>query len=261
VRIFGNSGDLMDIIIAGARRCGTTSMYNHLGQHPLIRLAGIREHPKREVHFFDRDEHWAEGKFWYKQQFPHAGGITGKVLTVDKSPTYLQVPYVPERVKQICPSVKIIIMLRHPVDRAYSDFIKRTRKGYEKRAWLKALKAEQAGYNPKPSRYWLSPIHLFGYLDRSDYEPQLKRWYRQFNQGSIIVIQYEYWRRNLQKVMAAVFNFVGVKPIEVRHGKVWQKMKYRAMPPHLRVDLTSLFREKMTLTTIPFAVGNYPWWK
>jgi len=228
-------------------------MYNLLGQHPKIFLAGGNQHPKREIHFFDRDDHFNKGLKWYKNQFPRPG------LSVDKSPTYLQVPYAPTRAKKFCPDARIIIMLRNPVDRAYSDWIKRRREGHEKRTWQVAFKTELGGYDKNPEIYWMSNIHLFGYLDRSDYIPQLDRWYRVFRDGQIMVIQYEYWRTHLRAVMNEVFKFVGVKPVEVKHGKQWQKMKYKPMRQHVRVHLKSYFEDRVRQDVIPFAVGSVKW--
>ena len=236
----------MNVIIAGARRSGTTSLYNYLGQHPKIGLA--RQGAKREVHFYDR--FCDNGVAWYKQQFVSAKH------TLDKSPTYFQVPDVPKRIKRTFPNSRIIISLRHPVDRAYSDFAKRRKEGYEKRRWPKAVNAEMIeNYSSDP--YWMSQLHLFGYLARSDYGPQLERWFDTFDAKQIMVIQYEFWIANIQKVMNEVFWFLGLEPVRVKTEKRWQAMRYVSMKPVMRAKLDAYF--KVRSVEIPFAVGRDDW--
>lgn len=243
----------MNVIIAGARRSGTTSLYNYLGQHPKVRLAG--PDPRREVHFFDRDDHWLQGRAWYVDQF--SGRRLGH-LGVDKSPTYLQFLKAPVRASQVVPAANVLIMLRHPIDRAYSDFAKRRKEGYEQRRWGTAIKEELRGYK-KRSPFWMSQRHLYGYLERSDYLPQVTAWLEHFG-DQVMVLQFEHFIRNVQVVMDEVFQWLGLLSVGVNARKSWQRVNYGPMKKRHRLSLRDYFRPRVITSDFPFSVGSYDWW-
>src|SRR5689334_8975756 len=113
---------LPDFIIIGAQKGGTTSLYNYLIEHPLIKSAR-----RKEVHYFDRNFH--KGVSWYKAFFPtslekyYAENILKKdFITGEGSPEYLFYPHCAEKAVRVLPQAKIIALLRNPVDRAYSQY-------------------------------------------------------------------------------------------------------------------------------------------
>lgn len=105
---------LPNFIIIGAQKGGTSSMFSYLKQHPQLQLPDIKE-----IHFFDNN--YQKGSTWYKSHFPLI--IVKNKLTGEASPYYLFHPHVPQRVIQLCPKVKLIVMLRNPADRAYSHYM------------------------------------------------------------------------------------------------------------------------------------------
>src|SRR5690606_16552205 len=88
-----------------------------LDQHPNL----IGSMPK-EVRFFDRDENYAKGVDWYKKSFRRTKGLLRKCLYVEATPEYLYRPYVAERIFEYNKELKLIILLRDPVERAYSSW-------------------------------------------------------------------------------------------------------------------------------------------
>ena len=107
---------LPDYLVIGARRCGTTALYNYLIQHPCVLPALTKE-----VSYFDA---WFDrGDSWYRSHFPLAlekwfseMRYGRQVLTGEASPSYLLDPLVPSRVQSLLPSVKLIVALRNPID-------------------------------------------------------------------------------------------------------------------------------------------------
>src|SRR5690242_8679107 len=99
-------------LIIGAQRCGTTSLFEYLANHPEIVPPSVKK-----IHFFDSE--YEKGEAWYRARFPvlENGFITGEA-----TPYYLFHPRVPKRVRNWNPNVKLIVLLRNPVDRAYSHF-------------------------------------------------------------------------------------------------------------------------------------------
>src|SRR5262249_13344047 len=113
---------LPGLVILGAQKAGTTSLFNYLSAHPQVRSP-----TNKEVHYFDLN--FARGPTWYRAHFPKRSDtsleqddIRDEQITLDASPYYLFHPAVPERLKTTLPQAKFIVMMRNPVDRAYSHY-------------------------------------------------------------------------------------------------------------------------------------------
>jgi len=108
-------GALPDFVVIGGKKCGTIFLYHLLTQHPLVeRAAG------KEVHFFNRS--FDEGIEWYRRCFPTPRWKDGRrSITGEATPEYLHHPLAPERMAKVIPQARLIVLLRNPVDRAYSD--------------------------------------------------------------------------------------------------------------------------------------------
>ncbi|GFU42333.1 heparan sulfate glucosamine 3-O-sulfotransferase 5 [Trichonephila clavipes] len=104
---------LPQCIIIGARKCGTRALLEFLNLHPMIQKA------TEEIHFFDDDEKYALGLDWYRRRMPYS--FPGQI-TVEKSPAYFITPSVPARIRQMNPSVKLLLIVRDPVTRLISDY-------------------------------------------------------------------------------------------------------------------------------------------
>src|SRR5947209_2240904 len=113
---------LPDFLIIGTQRGGTTSLYNYLIARPGVGPASVKE-----LHYFDKKFH--KGIPWYRAHFPlsvqkYYYEFTHKRVFVsgEASAYYIFHPHVPKRVAKVLPHVKLIVMLRNPVDRAYSQY-------------------------------------------------------------------------------------------------------------------------------------------
>lgn len=104
---------LPQAIIVGVRKCGTRALLEMLYLHPRIQKAA------GEVHFFDRDENYKKGLEWYRSKMPHS--YRGQI-TIEKSPSYFVTPEVPERIRAMNASIKLLLIVREPVTRAISDY-------------------------------------------------------------------------------------------------------------------------------------------
>ncbi|CAF4937579.1 unnamed protein product [Pieris macdunnoughi] len=104
---------LPQALIIGVRKCGTRALLEMLYLHPMVQKAS------GEVHFFDRDENYALGLEWYRSKMPLS--FKGQI-TIEKSPSYFVTPEVPERVRAMNSSVRLLLIVREPVTRAISDY-------------------------------------------------------------------------------------------------------------------------------------------
>ena len=107
-------GNAPDFLIVGAQKSGTTSLHFYLAQHP--HLLGSR--PK-EVRYFHKDANFKKGKNWYHSHFKNINGKRN-FLCFESTPENLYLPQATQRIKEEYPGIKIIIILRNPVDRAFS---------------------------------------------------------------------------------------------------------------------------------------------
>jgi hypothetical protein len=152
-RLLLGQGALPNALIIGAARCGTTSLFDYLAQHPA---AGPSRH--KELRFFDRQ--WRHGPRWYRANFPGAE----KPLRFEATPSYLLHPQVPERVRSVLGAPRLIVMLREPVARAYSHWNHRRSLGDEHVPFAEAIECEEE----RPPRY--------RYLAYGRYAAQIERW-------------------------------------------------------------------------------------
>jgi Sulfotransferase domain len=102
-----------DFLILGAQKAGTSSLEFFLGRHPRIRCAHTKE-----VGFFSRDRMYHQGAAWYARQFPRR--LRPGIQLFEATPEYLYYPFVAERIARFNPRLKLIVLLRNPVERAFS---------------------------------------------------------------------------------------------------------------------------------------------
>jgi sulfotransferase family protein len=195
---------LPNFIIAGAMKSGTSSLRSGLTHHPEVFCAA-------EQHFFC--EHYHLGLDWYREQFRPAGdfGAVG-----EKCPDYWYRPEAVERMAKDIPEARLIIMLRNPVDRAYSHYWHERRRGRENLSFAGALEEE-------PARIHRGEWGL-AYLDMGRYSAQLERLSSVFPRTAIEVVLFEDFKADPGTTFGKVCRFLGVddavRPatLETRHN-------------------------------------------
>ena len=170
-------GRLPDFLIIGAMRSGTTSLARYLGLHPSVYVA-----PKKELHFFDRD--FDLGLDHYRQQFSRAGEDQS---AGEATQTYLYDVTALDRIAATLPDVRLIAILRNPVDRAYSHYWQKRAYGNEPLSFAAAVSAEaerlrSAGMDDR---------FRYSYLDRGRYVEQLQRVVERFPRTALHVLLFE----------------------------------------------------------------------
>ena len=210
-------------LILGAQRSGTTTLYGHLTAHPRI-AAALR----KEVHYFDFQ--YGKGRRWYLAHFPPkrtwrrgnaSSSREGLALTGEGSPYYLVHPLAPERVHAFNPAMKLIAILRDPVERAWSHYRHEVRRGFETLEFEAALAAEHgrlAGSEEKLRQgphYYCFAHHHYSYLDRGRYAHYLEAWLDRFPNSQLLVLKSEDLFRNADAVVNRAYEFLGVPPHSV----------------------------------------------
>lgn len=243
-----NAGRLPDFLLIGAQKGGTTFFYRVLCEHPLLQPTA-----EREVHYFDLN--YARGTSWYRSRFPPAEKHNGRrTLTGEKTPYYLYHPACAQRAAETVPDAKLIVLLRNPVDRAYSHYHHRTKKGLETLGFEEALEAEEhrlAGEEEKllADEGYLSHNHQhFSYLSRGLYAEQLVRWHRRFDRDQVLVLRSEDLYESPHAVFAEAQRFLGL-PVRrsgsIRRARERRRKRGPRYPPmaiETRQRLAAYFR-------------------
>jgi hypothetical protein len=220
-------------IIIGAQKGGTTSLYRYLGEHPDVGRARLQE-----VHFFSW---WYEmGMPWYLAHF-HARGkypVVGEV-----SPSYLLHPKAAERVHQVLPQVKIIVLLRNPIDRAYSQHQMNIKRRLELLPFEEAIAQEPVRLQSDhewSDMEWRSSSWV-SYLRRGLYADQLEPWLQLFPREQVLVMKSETFFEHPDEGYQQALSFLGLPPWQLDQFTVYRPGNYPDMRPETRGRLAEYF--------------------
>jgi hypothetical protein len=237
-------------IILGGQRCGTNSLYEYLVRHPNV----LRAMPGQEVHYFDFNFH--KGSGWYRGHFPtKVRGALAKspwnlqLITGECSPYYMFHPLSPERIAQLLPEVKLFVLLRNPVDRAYSHYQHERKRGIEELSFEEAIAAEPERLNGEVDkiledpRYYSFNHHHFSYLSRGLYITQLERLISLFPRQNLLVLISEQFFSDPVSAHAKAIAFLGLPPHRLPVYTTYNPGRYTSMDPDLRKRLKDHFAE------------------
>jgi hypothetical protein len=192
---------LPDFLIIGGARCGTNSLLHYLGDHPEIATL-----PSKEIHFFDR--HFDRGINWYRSWFP----FKSPKKTGESSPSYLMDPIVPELVANTLPDVKLIVLLRDPVERAASHYSLRKGKGSEPEETLAAALEDEERRLQGSSRHPGVGGLIDCYFEYGSYVKGLRKWLEHFDRSSFLILKSEDLFSNPEPAYDQVLSFLGLSP-------------------------------------------------
>lgn len=231
-------GHLPNALIIGAQRAGTTSFFRYLRQHRMIAPSA-----RKEVHFFDANSN--RGPNWYQVHFTGRGAA--EKVKIEATPYYIFHPLVAERVRQQLPEARFIVLLRDPVERAYSHYSKVRANGKETLSFASAIAAEDerlavAEADLASGRIERSSAHkLYSYTRRGLYADQIERWLEHFplERFKFVISEdlFEQPAQNLNEVCA----FLGLPnhPWKNLHNR--KKRIYDKMDEEVRVQLANYF--------------------
>lgn len=231
---------LPDFIVIGAAKCGTTSLFHYLSQHPGIFLPRRKE-PSFFAHESDGDTFHGPGDDeWnfvttlseYQDLFRGAqrGFVTG-----DISPRYLYFEQSSRRIAHHAPQARLVAILRHPVDRAYSHFLMNRGRGCEPEAdFVKALKRGPERETKQWGWDWQ-------YVKAGLYHAQLERYYDRFPREQIQVFLYDQLKSQPEAVLRELFRHIGVNEsfqpdMSARHRPAARPQSYALQTLLRRID-------------------------
>ncbi|GIH91594.1 sulfotransferase [Planobispora siamensis] len=267
-RLTAGSRVLPSFLIVGAQRSGTTSLYRALAQHPLTLKPVLR----KGVHYFDVAYH--RGISWYRAHFPLMASASRlsrrygrRPMAFESAPYYLFHPLAAARIAEDLPGVKLIVLVRDPVERAFSAHAHELARGFETEpSFARAVELEEerlAGAVRALTRspHAVSHAHRHhAYLARGRYAEQLSRVERLIGRDRVLVVDSGRFFSHPEAVYDRVLEFLGLPhigdPLFERHNA---RSRPAPMPSGLRRELSEHFERSDALLT-PW-LGAVPSWR
>lgn len=215
-----------DFFIVGAAKCGTSSLYAYLKQHPQVYMS-----PNKEPHFFSQIEPGADRRYViprtvasedeYLNLFREANGA---IAIGEASPSYLWDEAAAYRMRDKIPEARIIIVLRDPIERAFSHYLMNVREGTQNLPFYEALLEDQN----RPVKGWTSS-NL--YVELGQYASQVERYINFFGRERVCVILSDELKRDTEAALRRAANFLHVDEEPVSDIKSEKTYNSYSPPP------------------------------
>ena len=177
----------IDFIGIGAQKAGTSWIYACLQEHPQICC------PVKEIHFFSRKKNWDLGFGWYEKHFSSCpeSSVKGEFST-----SYLFSQAAAGRIAEKNPDVKLIVCLRNPVERAFSNYLHDLRNGRI----------------PAETKFNIAVKGHPEYLEQGFYASQLKRYFNYFNKDQLKILLFDNIKKDPKRFIESIYRFLDVDP-------------------------------------------------
>lgn len=234
-------------LIVGGQRCGTTSLFKTLAQHPAV----ARPFVFKGIHYFDM--HYDKSFAWYRGHFPISA--TSRVrrigrpgpITGESSPFYGFHPLAPTRISEDLPGVRMIMLLRDPVERAYSAHSHELARGFETEPFEKALALEEERIQGERERMIADPSYVsfhfqhHAYLGRGRYIEAIDAIEAIVGPGRLHVVDSHEFFTKPETAFTGVLDFLGLEPDRRIRFERHNARVRNPMAPELRSRLLAHF--------------------
>lgn len=245
-----NKRMLPDFLIVGYHKAGTTSLYDYLTQYKNIGSAY-----RKEVNYFSFS-YW-RGLDWYKTNFPTfktkkkiENETKIKFLTGEASPYYIFSPLSLERIHKDLPNIKIIVLLRNPIDRAYSHYMHKKRLSWEPaNSFEEAIKEDEERFEIMKDKFMKDELHEYDqstyavpYLSIGKYHIHIKKLMKIISAEQILILKSTELSQMPEKTMEKVLNFLKISTNEKIDFKKSNVGKYDKMNNKTREKLIEYYK-------------------
>lgn len=233
-------GSAPSFLIIGAQKAGTSALFKMLASHPSISAPEEKEH-----HFFDLNEAYERGFGEYLKGFPRPRLFRKPPFTFEATPSYMYFEDAIGRINRHLPTIRLVVILRDPVERAYSAWnMFRNFKNdvkykhlHDARTFDEAVNDEMAGR---------TSLRAHKYLERGHYAEQLQRIFATVGRERVLVLKYHEFKRDPAKVLDTLCLFLRVSPFPVNGHPVGMKANVHpyssTIDPATRIKLDQYFK-------------------
>ena len=253
---------LPDFLVVGAQRCGTTTLYRLLADHPSV----VRPLFSKGTGYLDVNyrHSWA----WYRGHFPLASVAalrTPRPVTFESSGYYMYHPLAAGRIAADLPAVRLVVLVRDPVERAYSAHRHELVRGFETEPFERALELEAGRLAGEEDRLRADPTYQsfshrhHSYLARGRYAAQVERLWGAVGADRVLVVDANHFFDEPHAVFAEIQHWLGLPVWQPAHVGVFNARPRDPMPPALRRALLAEF-EASDRALVPL-LGTEPSWR
>lgn len=227
----------VDFIICGTQKGGTTALDAYLREHPQICMAD-----KKETHFFDNESHFLNGEPDYSKYHSYFNPKKPHKLIGEATPIYMYWNNAPKRMWNYNPNMKLIVLLRNPIERAYSHWNMERSRNSDNLPFFKAIENEQ-----DRCRESLPLQHrVYSYIDRGFYLEQLQRIWEYFPTNQVLILKNEYLKEQPKKTIQDICCFLGVDQLKNIEAKNVHSRSYNSkISDEERAYLQSIFASEI----------------
>jgi Sulfotransferase domain len=232
-------------IIVGAQRAGTTTLYRVLSEHPSV----VRPTASKGIGYFDVS--YRRGPAWYRGHFPLAWSgrrrAGADAVTFESSGYYLFHPLAAERIAHDLPDVRLVVMVREPVERAYSAHRHELARGFETEPFEEALALEEARIAGERERIIADPDYEsfshrhHAYLARSRYSEQISRLQKAVGEDRVYVVDADRFFEDPHEEFERLRQWLGLAPWRPTSVEKWNARPRDPLSPELRARLCEYF--------------------
>ncbi|WP_395338544.1 sulfotransferase domain-containing protein [Ningiella sp. W23] len=191
----------VNFIIAGTQKGGTTALDEYCREHPELCMAN-----KKEVHYFDHEKNFSQRSQKYNHYHAYFSPRKRHKLLGEATPIYMYWKTSPKRMFEYNPELKVILILRNPIERAYSHWNMERAEKADNLSFIEALKTEKercASALPEQHR-------VFSYTDRGHYVRQIERLWSYFPKEQTLILKSEALKQDPNGTLSTLAQFLGV---------------------------------------------------
>ena len=224
----------IDFIIGGTQKGGTTALDHYLRNHPQIGMA-----IKKEVHFFDNEKTFSSPDFSFSDYDKSFDFKLNRKIYGEATPIYLYWKPSCKRIWEYNPNIKLIFILRNPIERAFSHWNMQVDRNIETESFGYAIRNESNRIKeslPLQNRF-------FSYIDRGLYAKQIERFLRFFPHDQLLFIKYDDFYKDQEQTLFKIFHFLGVNSTEFtfEHKTIHKRKKHSTLSNEDKKYLISKF--------------------
>lgn len=221
-------------LIVGAQKSGTSALNNYLKTHPRLCLAR-----KKEVHFFDNEQFFAGDDTNYSRYHAFFSPGFFKNICGEATPIYMYWYHAPRRIWEYNPAMKLIFILRNPIDRAFSAWNMEYQRKREFLPFSQAIRIEsQRMRSALPFQH-----RVYSYVDRGFYTDQIRRFWHFFPKNQTLFLKHEELQDDPQNTVNRVCNFLRVRNLRNLEQQLVHAYPYKTtMAPEDRKYLCEMFK-------------------
>lgn len=232
-------------LVIGGQRCGTTSLFKALAQHPQVLRPAVEKGTDYFTLYSYKDLKWYRGHFPLDLPSHLRSGKHKDAVAFEACTYYMFHPFALGRISEAFPRIKLVAMLRNPIERAYSAYKHEFGRGFETEPdFCRALDLEDARLHGETERMRVDPTYEsfahrhHAYRQRGEFAEQLERAFAHFDRSQIHVMESERFFEEPAKEYAALCEFLGLESFTPARFDQHNARPSSAMPEEARKRLT-----------------------